>query len=286
MTVAKMQLVIITGMSGAGRRTAAHTLEDLGWYVVDNLPAAMLPELVTFLASKNTSQLVVVLDVRTRGDLQVLPQLFDQIAPITGRPQIVFIEASDLMIVRRQESVRRPVPLQGDGPLLDGIAAERAMISSLRAAADLVIDTTELSKHHLEQRMVTAFGGGQSELMITVMSFGFKNGVPLDADQVYDVRFLPNPHWVSSLRAHTGLSPAVARYVMDSPLAKQFVEQLDAIFATIVAGYRVEGKRMVEVAIGCTGGKHRSVAIAETMAERWRGPGRQLAVIHRDLGRE
>ncbi len=281
-----MDLVIITGMSGAGRRTAAHAMEDLGWYVVDNLPAAMLPSLVSHLDAQGTAKVAVVLDVRSRGDLEQIPDLFDAISPIAGSPQILFIEADDGEIVRRQESVRRPVPLQGTGRLLTGIQAERRMTSVLRASADVVVDTTHLTGHQLAQRIIAAFGPEQDELIINLVSFGFKNGVPLDADMVFDVRFLPNPHWVPDLRPQTGLSAAVSAYVLSSPLAADFLDTVQSLFMTVAQGYLTEGKRLVTMAIGCTGGKHRSVAMTEAVAERLKAAGRTAAVVHRDLGRE
>ncbi len=281
-----MDLVIITGMSGAGRRTVAHTMEDLGWYVVDNLPPAMLPALLGYLDSVRIEQVAVVLDVRSRGDLEQIPALFETISPIVGSPQILFVEADDAVIVKRQESSRRPVPLQGTGRLLEGIQAERRMISVLRASADMVIDTSQLTSHQLARRIVAVYGGDRAGLTITVLSFGFKNGIPLDADLVFDVRFLPNPHWVADLRIQTGLSPAVAGYVLASPLATDFLDELERMFATIAQGYAIEDKRLVTVAIGCTGGKHRSVAIAEEFTRRLRASGRAATVEHRDLGRE
>ncbi|MCL1907117.1 MAG: RNase adapter RapZ [Propionibacteriaceae bacterium] len=281
-----MDLVIITGMSGAGRHTAAKAMEDLGWYVVDNLPPGMLPALVDFLHGENVDHVCVVLDVRSMGDLEQIPSFFSVIEPIAGSPQIVFLEANDAEIVKRQESSRRPVPLQGSGSLLEGIQAERRMMSTLRATADLVIDTSGLTPHQLTARMVAAFGEGQSDVSVTVMSFGFKNGVPVDADMVMDVRFLPNPHWVEELRPQTGLSTAVSSYVLDSPLAGQFQDQLQDLFRTAAQGYVAEGKRLVTLAIGCTGGKHRSVAMAEECARRLRSAQFTVSVMHRDLGRE
>jgi len=281
-----MDLVIITGMSGSGRRTAAHAMEDLGWYVVDNLPPAMLPNLTTYLHGEHIEKVAVVLDVRSRGDLARIPELFETISPLAGSPQILYIEAEDAEIVKRQETSRRPVPLQGTGTLLEGIRAERRMMSALRASADMVIDTTGITGHQLANRIVAAYGSHQPELTVTVTSFGFKNGVPVDADMVFDVRFLPNPHWVPDLRPQTGLSAAVSAYVMSFPLTGQFLDELDSVFATVAEGYVTEGKRFVTIAIGCTGGKHRSVAIAEEFSRRLRETGQEVAVIHRDLGRE
>ncbi|MCL1923435.1 MAG: RNase adapter RapZ [Propionibacteriaceae bacterium] len=281
-----MDLMIITGMSGAGRHTAAKAMEDLGWYVVDNLPPGMLPALVHFLHSEGVTQSAVVLDVRSRGDLEQIPSLFQELAPVAGSPQIVFLEADDSQIVKRQESSRRPVPLQGTGSLLEGIQAERRMMSSLRATADMVIDTTNLTPHQLTARIVAAYGGGQTDLSITVMSFGFKNGVPVDADMVMDVRFLPNPHWVPDLRPQTGLSTAVSDYVLSSDLAGEFQDNLGKLFSIVAEGYVNEGKRLVTLAIGCTGGKHRSVAMAEEFAQRLTTAGHTVSIMHRDLGRE
>jgi len=281
-----MDLVIITGMSGAGRRTAAHAMEDLGWYVVDNLPPVMLPALTQYLHQERIDKVAVVLDVRSRGDLEQIPELFDTLSPLAGSPQILFIEAQEPEIVKRQESSRRPVPLQGSGTLLDGIHAERRMMSVLRASADMVIDTTNLTGHQLANRIVAAYGSDQAELTVTIVSFGFKNGAPMDADMIIDVRFLPNPHWVPDLRPQTGLSAAVSAYVLDSPLAQDALHDLGGLFATVTKGYVIEGKRLVTLAIGCTGGKHRSVAMAEEFARRLRQTGQAATVIHRDLGRE
>ena len=281
-----MELVIITGMSGAGRRTAAHAMEDLGWYVVDNLPPAMLPSLTAYLDSERIGQVAVVLDVRSRGDLEQIPALFEAVSSMAPSPQILFIEAEDAEIVRRQESSRRPVPLQGTGSLVDGIRAERRMMSTLRASADMVIDTTTLTGHQLVKRIMAAYGSDTSELTVTVLSFGFKNGIPLDADMVFDVRFLPNPHWIPDLRPQTGLSAAVSAYVLSSQLARQSLNELEKLFQTVANGYIIEGKRIVTLAIGCTGGKHRSVAVAEEFTHRLIASGHVASVIHRDLGRE
>ena len=211
-----MELVIITGMSGAGRRSAAHVMEDLGWYVVDNLPPALLPALALYVDNHYVEKLAVVLDVRSRGDLEQIPVLFESVSPLVGSLQILYVEASDSQIVKRQESSHRPVPLQGTGGLLDGIQAERAIMSTLRASADLVIDTSGLTGPELSRRIVAAFGSVPATLNIMVESFGYKNGVPLDADMVLDVRFLPNPHWVEDLRPQTGLSAAVSAFSLYS----------------------------------------------------------------------
>lgn len=282
-----LRVVVITGMSGAGRRTAAHAMEDHGWYVVDNLPPAMLPKLAEFAVSEGIKKLAVVLDVRSRGDFERLPEVFAATLPLADVPEICFLEADDQTIVRRQESSRRPVPLQGTGRLLEGIQAERRMMSTLRAAADMVVDTSQLNVHQLRELISRAYGGGEEKrLRLTIVSFGFKNGIPLDADMVVDVRFLPNPHWVPELRPQTGLSQAVSEYVLGQDGALDFLDELEALFATVSTGYIQEGKRLVELAIGCTGGKHRSTAMAEAFAARLRVKGVDVAVVHRDLGRE
>ena len=281
------RVVIITGMSGAGRRTAAHAMEDHGWYVVDNIPPVMLPLLVRQLASDGITKLAVVIDVRSRADMQHLPVVFSELADGGITAEICFIEAGDDEIVKRQESSRRPVPLQEDGRMIEGIRRERRMMSTLRAAADMVIDTSSLNVHQLQQRVAHAYGGDdRDELRVIVVSFGFKNGVPIDSDMVFDVRFLPNPHWVPELRPQTGLSQAVSSYVLGQPAAAPFLTHLLALLDSVLPGYVAEGKRQVELAIGCTGGKHRSTAIAEEVARRLRERDLTVQVMHRDLGRE
>ena len=281
------RVVVITGMSGAGRRTAAHAMEDHGWYVVDNLPPVMLPELARQLGAEGITKIAVVIDVRSRADMQHLPVVFSELQSVGIRAEICFIEATDEVIVKRQESSRRPVPLQEDGRLMDGILRERRMMSTLRAAADMVIDTSSLNVHQLQQRVAHAYGGDdRDELRVIVVSFGFKNGVPIDSDMVFDVRFLPNPHWVPELRPQTGLSPAVSSYVLGQPATEPFLTHLLELLDTVLPGYVRENKRQVALAIGCTGGKHRSTAIAEELARRLRLWSLPVQVMHRDLGRE
>lgn len=273
-------------MSGAGRRTASHALEDHGWYVVDNLPPAMLGELIATVTKYQIQRIAVVLDVRTRTLFEQIPAAFDALGEQGVRPEILFLEASDDVIVARQESVRRPHPLQGDGPLLEGIAQERRMLAALRAAADMVIDTSDQNVHQLAARVTHAYGGPSSELRWVIESFGFKNGLPLDADIVMDVRFLPNPHWVPDLRPQTGLSRAVSEYVLGQPGAVPFCDQLESLLVIMTEGFVREGKRFALLAIGCTGGKHRSTAISEEMGRRLRDRGVATQIIHRDLGLE
>lgn len=283
----QLRVVIVTGLSGAGRSTAANALEDLGWYLVDNLPPSLLIEVCQLARQASQTRLAVVLDVRTRSFFEQLPTMFSDLSRSGIQPEIVYLEAADEVIVRRQESARRPHPLQGNGRLMDGITRERASLATLRAAADLVIDTSSLNVHQLSTRINHAFGGDDhDQLRVTVMSFGFKNGIPIDADLVFDVRFLPNPHWIPALRPQTGLSREVSDYVLSRPGAEEFIDQLQKMLAVIGEGYVREGKRFATLAIGCTGGKHRSTAIAEEFARRLRADGRVTNVLHRDLGRE
>ncbi|MCW2810265.1 MAG: putative ATPase [Friedmanniella sp.] len=282
-----LRLVVVTGMSGAGRSTAAHTLEDLGWYVVDNLPPSVLPEVCEQARKIDLDRLAVVLDVRTRSFFEQLPTMFSDLSAGGTLPEILYLEAADDVIVRRQESVRRPHPLQGDGRLMDGITAERETLATLRAAADLVIDTSSLNVHQLGSRVTHAYGReSNDQLRVTLLSFGFKNGIPVDADMVLDVRFLPNPHWVPELRPQTGLSKPVSDYVLRQPGAEEFLTSLQDLLGVVSVGYLHEGKRFATIAIGCTGGKHRSTSMVEEFARRLREAGQPTTVLHRDVGRE
>lgn len=282
-----LRFVIVTGMSGAGRRTACHTLEDLGWYVVDNLPPQLLPGLVQIAKERDFTRVAVGLDVRTRSAFQQIPSVFDALGRAGVVPQILFLDANDAAIVQRQESVRRPLPLQGEGGLLDGADKERRLLATLRASADMVIDTSDLNVHQLSDRVAHAFGADDDvDILFTVMSFGFKNGIPIDADMVFDVRFLPNPHWVPDLRPQTGLSHAVSSYVLGQDCADEFLDHVADLLALVKPGYLREGKRLATIGVGCTGGKHRSTAMAEELARRLRDRGVSSQVFHRDLGKE
>ncbi len=281
------RLVIVTGMSGAGRRTAAHAMEDLGWYVVDNLPPLLLPGLAQELARTGTRRVAVGFDVRSREQFEQLPDALRQLRELGVEVTVMFLEASDEIIVQRQESNRRPLPLQGDGRLVDGMVRERRLLSELRAGADIVVNTSGLTPRQLSQRVANHFGDDTTDtLRIALMSFGFKNGLPIDADVVFDVRFLPNPFWVPELRPKTGLSPDVARYVLDQPAAGAFQENALSLLDVMAPGYMTEGKRQVTVAIGCTGGKHRSTAICEALAPQLRERGYGVTILHRDMGKE
>ncbi len=282
------ELVVVTGMTGAGRSTAAKELEDLGYYVVDNLPPALVRDVVRLVDDSRgvTQPIAVVTDVRSGSFFDALHASRQQV--VTGRPTtLVFLEASDDVLVRRQEAARRPHPLQAGGRLVDGLARERQAMASVRGDADLVIDTTNLNVHQLTKRIAYHFGSEQAtRLKVTVISFGFKYGIPVDADFVGDMRFLPNPHWVPELRAHNGRDADVADYVKSQPGAAEFLDGYLPVLEIAANGYLGEGKRFMTIAIGCTGGKHRSVAMTEEIAQRLRDRGYDTRAVHRDLGRE
>ena len=283
------ELLVITGMSGAGRTKAAAVLEDLDWYVVDNLPAQLLTQLAGMLSSGpgGVHRLAAVVDVRGREFFADLVNVIDSLGQAGIAHRILFLDATDAVLVQRFEAVRRPHPLQGDGRLLDGIAEERQLLRGIRERADTVIDTSDLSVHDLAREVRIAVTGGNEEaLKIHVLSFGFKYGLPLDADHVVDVRFLSNPYWIGELRHLTGRHRDVRDYVLGLPGARDFVGRYVEALQPVLAGYIKEDKRYVTIAVGCTGGKHRSVALAEAVAEALRATGQRVVVTHRDLGRE
>ena len=282
------ELVVVSGMTGAGRSTAAKELEDLGYFVVDNLPPTLVPDVVTMVEEGHgpDQSIAVVVDVRSGSFFDSLREVLVQ--RVGGRrTTLLFLEADDDVLVRRQEAARRPHPLQAGGRLLDGVARERAAIAELRGQADLVIDTSNLNVHQLTAQIARHFGTEEKlRLQVTVVSFGFKYGIPVDSDYVADMRFLPNPHWVPELRPHTGREEAVSHYVMSQPGAAPFLERFVPLLVDVSGGYLREGKRFMTVALGCTGGKHRSVAMAEEIATRLRAQGLDARAAHRDLGRE
>ncbi|GAB2695845.1 RNase adapter RapZ [Nocardia thraciensis] len=292
----RVEVVIVTGLSGAGRGTAARVLEDLGWYVADNLPPELIGRMVELGGSADPPirKLALVMDVRSRFFTGDLSGVTEQLRGAGVRTRVLFLEASDDVLIRRFGFARRRHPLQSesaDGTLTAGIAAERNRLSKMKTAADLVIDTTALSVHQLHRKLEEAYGSGAAAaLQITIQSFGFKYGVPLDADMVFDLRFLPNPHWVPELREHTGQDAVVSEYVLSRPGAEDYLRTCCHLIDLTTNGYRQEGKRYMTVAVGCTGGKHRSVAIAEALGELLRDrepdPSDVVRVVHRDLGRE
>jgi len=282
------ELVLVTGMTGAGRSTTAKVLEDVGFFVVDNLPPQMLGGTVELLGqSEGASRLAVVVDARSGQFFPALNGALDELRSAGLRPQIVYLEASDEVLVRRQEAARRPHPLISGGRLLDGFQRERELLRVLRGAADMVIDTTNLNVHQLAAKVSTTFADvTNAGLRATVVSFGFKYGIPVDAEMVADMRFLPNPHWVDDLRPLTGLDEPVRDFVRSQPAAEDFLDQYEKLLLTLTDAYVRENKRFLSIAIGCTGGKHRSVAISESLGERLRAHGIPSVVVHRDLGRE
>ena len=283
------EILIVTGMSGAGRSTVANALEDLGWYVVDNLPLAMLKTLADMADRSGGAlpKIAAVIDVRGRDlfdDIQQTVQDLRQNATV----RVVFLDATNDVLVRRYEAVRRPHPLQADGTLSDGIVLERERLQELRASSDVVIDTSRFNVHELSTATRELFSDDDTPgLQLSVQSFGFKYGSPTDVDIVADMRFLPNPFWEPELRALTGVDPNVKSYVLAQEGAAEFLDHYVAALAPVFAGYQRENKRHASLAIGCTGGKHRSVAMARELADRLAAlPGVHVSVRHRDLGRE
>ena len=283
------RVLIVTGMSGAGRSTTANALEDHGWYVVDNLPPKMLRPLVDLAddPANDMPQLAAVIDVRG-GSL--FSDATDAIVALSheSNVEIVFLDSTNDVLVRRFEQVRRPHPLQEDGTLLDGIERERSLMQEIRERSDFVMDTSEMNIHQLSTAISKIYSEPEdARIRLTIISFGYKYGLPSDVDMVADMRFLPNPYWEESLRSLSGKDQAVSDYVTGNPLAKEFMDSYENSLAAVLRGYAGENKTFATLAIGCTGGKHRSVAMAENMANRLSGRDDiQVAVKHRDLGRE
>ena len=285
------EVLILTGMSGAGRSTVAHALEDLGWYVVDNLPPTLLSDLIKQGVQSEIKSLAVVVDVRGGKFFDELASSLSELKKSGANFRVAFLDASDQALVQRFESTRRPHPLQGKGRIVDGIAAEREKLQELLAQADVVIDTSNLNVHQLEKRTTEIFAQGLAQsVRVNVLSFGYKYGIPVDADLVLDCRFIPNPHWIPELRPLTGLDDKVKSNVLSNPGVSEFVDSYVSVINQMLPGYLREGKKYVTVAIGCTGGRHRSVSVAREVAMKLDGERNGFAVSahasHRDVGRE
>ena len=286
------EILIITGMSGAGRSTVAHSLEDLGWYVVDNLPPALIGNLIE-LVTTSVKKVAVVVDVRGRAFFGDLTKSLADLAEQGISRKILFVDAADDVLVRRFESTRRPHPLQGSDRILDGIAKERDRLREVRDAADLVIDSSALNIHQLEKKIADNFHEDSgADLRVNILSFGYKYGIPVDADLVVDCRFIANPHWVPELRPLSGLDKPVSDAVLDSENVQDFLDRYQALFETMALGFITEGRKFLTLAIGCTGGKHRSVAVTVelvtrlTQCEKLSKYKIETQAMHRDLGRE
>jgi UPF0042 nucleotide-binding protein len=281
------EYLVVTGMSGAGRSTAGATLEDLGWFVIDNMPSALIAK-VSELVDGTGSEMERVAFVvgRAGGDLDDVLPAVDGLIAGRNRVRILFLDAAEDVLIRRFEGTRRRHPQAARG-VVDSIADERALLSGLRDRADLVIDTGELNTNQLRSRLLEVFGDEESgsTMQTSVVSFGFKHGVPLDVDLMFDCRFLPNPYWDESLRSHSGLEPEVRAYVLDRPETLQFLDKLDDLLTMLIPAYIKEGKSYLTVAMGCTGGRHRSVVLAEELSRRLDAHGLPTTVFHRDVDR-
>jgi len=285
------EILIVTGMSGAGRSTVAHALEDLGWYVVDNLPPALLPQLVEQGTGIEGKSFAVVVDVRGGEFFDDLTLSLQTITATAGKYRLLFLDSTDQALVQRFESTRRPHPLQGKDRIVDGIARERLKLEELKSKADIVIDTSNLNVHQLEKRTGEIFAAGTLEgIRINILSFGYKYGIPVDSDLVLDCRHIPNPHWIPALRPLNGLSTEVSNEVLGSQGVEEFVAKYVSLIELMVPGYLNEGKKYLTVAVGCTGGKHRSVAVAQELARLLNSNAKKLEIsahaTHRDVGRE
>ena len=282
------ELLLISGMSGAGKGTASKVLEEFGWYVVDNLPLEFVGELLERMQESDAEprRLAIVVDVRSLGFDEHIAELLER---FHGSPQakVLFLDASDEALVKRFNNVRRSHPLQSGDGLVDGIERERKVLEGIRGLADVVVDTTSLSVHDLRHRLETPFGELGFDFHLTVESFGFKYGVPVDVDMLLDMRFLPNPHWIPELQPYTGREKPVQDYVLADESIEEYLRSAVTMINLAITGYRREGKRYMTIAVGCTGGKHRSVAISESLAGRLSGlDAVDVHVRHRDLGRE
>ena len=284
-----LRIVLLTGMSGGGKSTAIRALEDAGWFCIDNLPVLLLPkllELVVHGASDEVHRLALVIDAREGRFLDQTPQAVEDVRRAGHRLEVVFLDSADEALLRRFSETRRRHPLSPDGTVAEGIALERKMLSALRGIADLVIDTTRMNVHELRDVITARFGaaGDADALNVTLVSFGYRNGIPSNSDLVLDVRFLPNPYFVEGLKAYPGTDPRVAEWVLARPQTQEFLEHLEALLAFLLPQYRSEGKSYLTVSLGCTGGRHRSVALAEELSKRLTARHRaRVKVTHRDV---
>lgn len=283
------QVVILTGVSGSGKSTALRALEDAGYYCVDNLPILFLEKLLELSGhtAGEVSRIALVVDAREGRFLGEAPRIIQEVRQKGNEVQVLFLDASDESLVRRYSETRRRHPLAGEGSVPDGIAAERRALAELKAIADEVVDTTTLNVHELKRLVTRRFAAGDGvRLGVTVVSFGFRFGLPTHADLVLDVRFLPNPFFIPELKPHPGTDPRVAGFVLGQPDAKAFLERILDVLGFLLPRYRTEGKSYLTIAIGCTGGKHRSVALAGALAERLEAAGQPVRLWHRDVEKE
>src|SRR3954454_19835651 len=280
------EFLIITGLSGAGRSQAADTFEDLGWFVIDNMPTALLSKVMELVTAPGSETERVALVVgRAGNELDELSTALEQLKRRGAHVRILYLEASDDVLVRRFENTRRRHPVEAES-VVDAIAAERSLLGPIRERADVVIDTSDLNVHQLRDRLVDVFSRDPGDHMqISVMSFGFKHGLPLDVHNVFDCPSLPNPHWIDELRPFTGLDRPVREYVLSQPATGPFLEVIDSFLALTLPAYVEEGKSYLSIAAGCTGGQHRSVVIAEEIAARIAALGYAVTVNHRDIER-
>jgi UPF0042 nucleotide-binding protein len=279
--------IVLTGLSGSGKSQAIRALEDLGYFCVDNLPTTLIPTLARLSIRGDLEKVAIVVDVREGSFLSSFPKIFRRVRKMRGlNPVLIFLEASNTALVRRFSETRRPHPLAVDRPITEGLREERASLRQIRKMADKVIDTSKLNVHELRQQLRELVSGRKqaSKLVLTIVSFGFQNGPPAEADLMFDVRFLKNPHWVPSLRPQTGKDAAVAAYIRRQPIARTAIKRLTALLRWLVPLYIQEGKSYLTVAIGCTGGKHRSVYVAEALKRELADvKGTSIKTAHRDL---
>jgi len=285
------RIVLVTGLSGAGKSTATKALEDLGYFCIDNLPVMLLPKLLELVAhgtSDEVQRLAIVIDAREARFLEKTPAALDEVRREGHQLEVVFFDCADDALMRRFSETRRRHPLSPEGSVQEGIAEERRLLSQLRALADQIIDTTRMTVHELRDAVTARFGGPglDDKLNLTLLSFGFRNGIPPASDLVFDVRFLPNPYFVEGLKPHPGTDPRVAQWVLERTQTQEFLARLEALLQFLIPQYRAEGKSYLTVSIGCTGGRHRSVALAEELGKRLSEKHRaNVKVTHRDVGK-